>query len=156
MASSSLGQYAAYVRTLRIILALPLDEYEGGVYRDVIHQTMSLCTSATSLAIYYDQPPGLPLRELGFIDMAVALISKGYIRSLTISSIWARNPSWWCNHVLNDGLALLMGRTILTLEHCRQLRNLEITSEIISGMYTTGFAPEPPSSNPSPFGAVWA
>jgi len=133
MASSSLGQYATYVRTLRIVLALPLDEYEGGMYRDVIHQAMSLCTNSTSLTIYYDQLPGLPLRELGFIDMAVALISRGNLRSLTISSTWAGDSSWWYRHIMNDGLAILLAGIVPTLDHFRQLRNLEITSGFISG-----------------------
>jgi hypothetical protein len=128
-ASSSLGQYAGYIRNLRIIMAKPPDEDDGEKYGLLIRQALSLCTSATSLTIYYDDLPAFRLRALGLVDAVVSLMSRGRLRSLEVCSIPARASTWWYNHLISVGLVDLIARIIPPLGSSKELTTLEITSE---------------------------
>jgi hypothetical protein len=116
-ASSSLGQYAGHIRNLRIIMAKPPDEDDGETYGFLVRQALSLCTSTTSLTLYYDNLPTFRLRELGCVDAVVSFMSKSHLRSLEVCSIPARASTWWYNHPISGGLVDLIAGIVPLLEN---------------------------------------
>jgi hypothetical protein len=132
-ASSSLGQYAGYIRNLRIIMAKPPNEDDGEKYGSLIHQVLSLCTSTTSLTLYYDDLPAFRLRELGLVDAVVCFISRSHLRSPEVCSIPARASTWWYNHPISGALVDLIAGIVPLLGRFEELTTLEITSESLPG-----------------------